>query len=131
MGKAAGFLLDVFSYLAALPFIVFILVWILYYFWQQDKKLATMRSMDITMVFLIAAVAGMLDQLVNLGFGSIWILILIFILAFGLLGNAQQRLKGRIDAVKSLRVIWRLGFLILSFMYVVLLFIGILTYTMA
>lgn len=130
MEKVLGFLGDLYAYLAALPFGVFALVWIAYYMRTQDRKLASTRAIDITMVFLVGAVAALLDQVISLSIGGIWLILLIFLISIGLIGNAQQRLKGKVDAAKAIRVVWRVGFLILSVLYILLLLIGILVYTL-
>lgn len=129
MEKVLSFLGDVYAYLAALPFGVFVLAWIAIYMKTQNKKLASMRAIDVTMIFLIGAVAALLDQVIGLSVGGIWLILLIFLISIGLIGNAQQRLKGKVDAAKAIKIVWRVGFLLLSVLYFMLLLIGILIYT--
>lgn len=128
MERFAGFLWDLYAYLAGLPFLVFAGVWIAVYGWKRDKRQATLRSVDITMFFLFGAAAGLLDQLFGFSYGSVWLLILLFLLAFGLIGNAQQRIKGKLDLLKAWKLVWRVGFLVFSAVYVLLMLIGIIVY---
>ena len=120
-------LLNAYALMSLVPFVIFILVWFAARWRFRDKKRATALAMDVTTFFLVGVVAGMLDTM-NFRFGGIWLLILLFLLTIGLIGNAQYRLKRQLDFRRQLRAAWRLGFLGLSAMYVVLLVIGIVRY---
>jgi hypothetical protein len=70
----------------------------------------------------------MLDIIFKISFGGIWVLLLIFLVAAGLVGNYQNRLHGAVDFKKLIKIIWRLGFLVLSCVYFLLLIIGIVNH---
>ena len=125
-----NFLRELYAYMSVLPFIIFAVVFFLYFYWKRDHRRAIVRAMDATTFFLIGADAGLTDLLFRLSFSSIWLYILVFLLAFGLIGNVQHRMKGKVDGARALRVVWRLGFFVLSFLYVLLLLAGIVTYSL-
>lgn len=88
----------------------FLITWlIIYYGCGRNKRKATYVSMDITTLFLIGSVAYMSRNLFGSGM-LLWTIILFFLIAAGLLGNLQNRIKGRIDLVKIVRTLGRLGF---------------------
>jgi lysylphosphatidylglycerol synthetase-like protein (DUF2156 family) len=120
-------LLSTYALLSLVPFFIFILVWYVARWRIGDKKRATALAMDVTTFFLVGVVAGMLDTM-RFRFGGIWLLILLFLLAIGLIGNAQYRLRKKLDVKRQLRAAWRLGFLGLSAAYLILLVVGIVRY---
>lgn len=128
IGKAAASVADFFVWLyavmAIVPVIPFAVVWLIVYFLKKEKKLATKRAMDVTTLLLIGVVAALYNQVFQSTFGF-YLLLLLFLLGFGLIGNLQQRTKGKVDFRKTARAIWRLGFLGLSAAYVLLTAIGI------
>lgn len=126
-----AFLHNLYASLSVLPFLTFLVLWFILYVWRKDKKFATIRAMDVTMVFLIGAVSGLLDQVLGLNFGGLWMIVLVMLIAIGLLGNAQQRMKGKVDVIKAVRIVWRIGFMVLCVLYVVLMLIGMITYAAA
>jgi hypothetical protein len=118
-------LLNLYSWLAALPFVTFIVIWFGVYLFLKNKKLTTRLSMDITMLFLIGSVSVIWNQLFQAKFGF-WLIILVLLISFGLIGGYQNQAKGKTDLLKVFRVVWRLGFLTLSVLYIALLLANIL-----
>lgn len=123
-----NFIANAYAVMASVPFLAFLLLWFIVYGLTSDKKKATATAMDITTLLLFGVVAAMLDLTFQFSFGGIWLLLLIFLIALGLIGNAQHRLHGRINVKRQLRVVWRLGFLGLGALYFVLLLIGLSSY---
>lgn len=80
--------------------------------------------MDVTTALLIGCVAVLFDELFNSRFG-IYGILLFMLLGGGLLGNAQFRKRGAVDAKKIFRTIWRLSFFTMSVLYIVFMCIGI------
>lgn len=111
-------LLNVYALFAVLPFVTFIIIWFIANKVWRDARKATLLAGDITTVFLIAAVAVELDILFPNWFGGIWLIFMLLLIAVGLLGGAQHRLKGKVNIRKLVRIIWRLSFLLLSFAYI-------------
>ncbi|MFS1513483.1 DUF3397 domain-containing protein [Chengkuizengella sp. SCS-71B] len=125
-----GYVLDtvstIYAIFSILPFISFGIFWIVLFFKYENKKKVTNLAMDFTTPFLIGAVAVMYDIIFqSSSFGGIWIIVLIFLIFGGLVGNLQNRLKGKVHIKKLFRVIWRIGFLVLSTSYILFLFIGV------
>lgn len=118
-------LVNIFTFLAIAPFVSFILVWIIFYFIYQEKKKATQIAMDVTVVFLIIVVSAMYNDIFNSRIGF-WLIVLCFLLATGFIGNAQNRLKGRLDFPKIYKIVWRVGFIVLACLYVLFMIIGII-----
>ncbi|WP_025853438.1 DUF3397 domain-containing protein [Paenibacillus ehimensis] len=124
MSALFGWLQQLYTFLALVPFVAFFIVWVTVYYYTKDKRRATHLSMDITTLFLIGSVAFMSRNLFDSGM-LLWTIVLLFLVAAGLLGNMQNRLKGKIDLIKIARTLGRLGFVLLAACYVLLLFIGI------
>ena len=118
---------DGFVLFSILPFFPFIIAWFIGSFWISPKKKAFMLAMDVTTAFLIASVGGLYNTILDSKSGFYWIMFIILIAA-GLFGGLQHRKTGQIDIRKLARIIWRISFFILSFLYIVLLFIGIIVY---
>lgn len=113
----------IYAVLAVVPYIPFLLVWFVVYFLKKEKKLATKWAMDVTTAFLIGVVAALYNTIFQSTFGF-YLLLIFFLLAFGLLGNFQYRSKGRADLRRIARAVWRLGFLGLTAAYLVLIIIN-------
>ena len=124
MNSIVDMLIHVYAFSAAVPFLWFFLLWIGGYFWLRDGKRATKLAMDVTTLLLIGSVSVLFKQLFDSGFGFFMIL-LFFLIGYGLLGNFQYRIRGKINHIKIIRVLWRVGFLTLSVAYVLFLFIGL------
>lgn len=112
--------------IATFAFLVFPLVWIIGYGIKGNKKIASRLAADITMIFLIGAVALLYDRLFDTSFNGFWIIVLFLLLLAGFIGNAQNRLRGKVDPIKIGRAVWRLGFLVLGFMYLLFFLSGII-----
>ncbi|MDP5273142.1 DUF3397 domain-containing protein [Chengkuizengella axinellae] len=126
MGYILNAVGTIYAILSLLPFVSFGLLWVVLYFKFENKKKATNLAMDFTTPLLIGAVAVMYDLIFeSSSFGGIWLIILIFLIFGGLIGNLQNRLKGKVHIKKLVRVIWRIGFLVLSTSYILFLFLGI------
>lgn len=113
-----------YAYLAVIPIIPFAVILFGYGAYIQDRKKAFRLAMDITTTFLIGCVAVLFDELFSSKFG-IYGILLFMLLGGGLLGNAQFRKKGAIDAKKIFRTVWRLSFFTMSLLYIVFMCIGI------
>lgn len=114
----------VYAAFAVMPIFTFALVWGIAYLWRKEKKLAVKHAMDITTVFLFGVVATLYNSIFNSNFGF-YLLLLIFLLGFGLFGNLQHRTKGTVDVKRIARATWRLGFLGLSAAYLLLMTVHI------
>jgi hypothetical protein len=121
-------ILTIYTVIATFAFLVFPLVWIIGYGVSGNKKTASRLAADITMVFLIGSVASMYDSLFDTSFRGFWIIVLFLLLLAGFIGNAQNRLRGKVDPVKIGRAVWRLGFLVLGFMYLLFFMIRIIIF---
>ncbi|KIL41736.1 hypothetical protein SD70_05030 [Gordoniibacillus kamchatkensis] len=117
----------VYALLATVPFLAFALFWGLGYLIFRDKKRSTRLAMDVTTLLLVGAVASMWNRLFQSNFGF-WLIVLAILIAVGLLGGYQNREKGAIDMRKIVRIVWRIGFVCLSALYVVFLVLNIGAY---
>ncbi|SEN11244.1 DUF3397 domain-containing protein [Paenibacillus sp. OV219] len=114
----------IYAFLAVLPIIPFVLVYFGYAAYTGDRKQAFRIAMDVTTALLIGCVAVLFNLLFKSNFGLYGIL-LVLLLGGGLLGNAQYRLKGNVDFRRIMRAIWRLGFFVMAFCYLILMCIGL------
>lgn len=127
LGKIGQVLMELYAYIAIMPFAVFGVVWFAAYYLTQNKKKATTLAMDVTTACLVGVVSAQFDMVFGMKYGF-WMIVLILLIGMGLIGNAQHRMRGSIDVRKQFRVVWRLGFVALSAFYIVFLMIGISTY---
>lgn len=117
----------IYAVFAMMPFLSFAVIWTILYLWNGNKKLTTRITMDITFILLIGAVSGMLQKLTGSLWGF-WAIILTGLIAAGLIGGRQHRIRGRIHAGNIYKCIARAGFLILSVLYIVLFIVSIVYY---
>jgi hypothetical protein len=113
-------LITLYTWLAVFPFISFVIIWFVVYAFLKNKKMTTRLSMDITMFFLIGSVSATWNHLFHVEFGF-WMIIFVLLVAFGLIGGYQNQTKKHSDLLKVFRVVWRLGFLALFALYIILL----------
>jgi hypothetical protein len=124
MNVLASWISTIYAVLAVAPFITFILLWFLVFIFLRDKKMTTRLTMDVTTLFLLGSVSLMWNQLFHTNFGF-WLIALVLLIAFGIIGGYQTHLKGKTELLKVSRVVWRLSFLGLSALYILLFFLHI------
>ncbi|USB35016.1 DUF3397 domain-containing protein [Paenibacillus sp. YPG26] len=122
-------LLAPFVFFSALPFVPFLLVYGIHYFWngRRDRRKSLLLAVDVTTVFLILSVSALFNQIFVSGFGFYFILLLLLIIG-GLIGGAQNRMKGKVDVKRLVRAVWRLAFLGAGFAYILFVIIGFSPY---
>ncbi|GKS12501.1 hypothetical protein YDYSY3_35010 [Paenibacillus chitinolyticus] len=108
---------SIYAVLALLPFLSFVLIWIIVYIVTKEKKKSTRITMDLTTFLLLGSVASLWNSLFSSSFG-LWFLLLVILIVFGLIGGYQNDRKGKMELGKSLRIVWRLSFMGLSLLYV-------------
>ncbi len=116
---------SIFALATIIPFVTFIILRVVLSRLMEDKKRAKDITIDVTTALLIFSVSAMFNVIFEPGISGIWILLLAFLIAFGLAGGAQTRQQGQVDLAKTFRIIWRVGFLVLSLLYVIFFFVGI------
>lgn len=125
-----GLLSDTLTVLAIVPIIPFLLVYFIHYYVKKDKKAALLLAMDVTTLFLILAAAALFNIVFKSGFG-LYLIVLVLLIAGGLIGGAQNRLKGKVDVRRLLRAVWRLAFAGTGVAYILLFLITFITYISA
>lgn len=121
------FLKNSFIFLSILPFFPFLLVYFIHYRRKHNKKASLKAAMDVTTLFLIISVSALFNLTFNSSFGF-YLILLLLLIGVGLVGSAQNRLKGRVDVQKMAKLIWRMSFVIMSFSYLLFTIIGIVKY---
>ncbi|MGN7454987.1 DUF3397 domain-containing protein [Paenibacillus pasadenensis] len=114
----------IYAVLAAAPFLPFAAVYLGSRMLTGDKGRSFRLAMDVTTLLLIGCVAVLFNRVFSNSFGLYGILLLM-LLGGGLIGNLQHRKRGEIDAAKAFRAVWRAGFFVMGFLYVVLMATGI------
>jgi len=107
-----------YAVLAVVPIVPFMVIYTIVYVRSRDRKRAIKLSMDVTTFFLVGCVATLLNGL-GTSFGPYMILLFMLLVA-GLIGNAQNRARGKIDAARLIRAVWRLSFFFMSVLYILL-----------
>lgn len=128
MGAIWGSLVQAYAFLAVVPIIPFLLIYWIVKAWRGDRNRAMRTAMDITTAFLIGCVAMLLNYRFSTDFGLYFILLLLLI-GGGLIGNAQNRIRGKVDTARLLRGIWRLTFFLMGMMYILLMFLELIVPT--
>lgn len=110
---------------ALVPIIPFFIVYFVLKARTGDRKQAIRTAMDVTTAFLISTVAVLINNRFGGSFG-LYLILLVMLIGGGLIGNAQNRARGKVDAAKLFRAVWRLSFFGMSVLYVLLMFIEII-----
>ncbi|UQZ32896.1 DUF3397 domain-containing protein [Paenibacillus sp. PK3_47] len=113
--------------LSVIPVVPFLLVYFIGIGLKKEKRSTLFLAMDITTIFLLLSVSALFNNIFNSQFGFFLILIIVLISA-GLIGGAQNRLKGKVDGKRLLRAVWRLSFFFLGACYVLFMITGLIRY---
>ncbi|KUP22897.1 DUF3397 domain-containing protein [Paenibacillus sp. DMB5] len=113
--------------LGVIPIVPFLIVYFIGIGLRKDKKKTLLLAMDVTTLFLLLSVSALFNILFNAEFGFYFILLIVLISA-GLIGGAQNRIKGKVDGRRLFRAVWRLAFFFLGALYVLFLFIVLIQY---
>ncbi|WP_410514505.1 DUF3397 domain-containing protein [Paenibacillus sp. BR2-3] len=113
--------------LSVIPVFPFLLVYFISIALKRDKKKSFLLAMDVTTLFLLLSVSALFNNIFQSGFGF-YLILLIVLIAAGLIGGAQNRLKGKVDGKRLLRAVWRLSFLFMSVGYVLFMLVGLFKY---
>ncbi|WP_172194133.1 DUF3397 domain-containing protein [Saccharibacillus qingshengii] len=105
--------------LCVLPFLPFVLVYGAGLLRKEKRGLSFRRAMDLTTPFLIIAVSALYNYIFGSSFGFYLIMLILIVLA-GLLGSMQNRKRGRVEPGRLFKGLWRMSFLILVPLYLIL-----------
>lgn len=119
------FIIQIYKALAYIPHLTFLIIWFLIYFIKKDKKKSTRIAVDIAAVLLLGKVAMQMHTIFGSWFGF-WFMLFIILLLTGIIGRQQNEIRGFVHLPRILKILSRLGFVVLSFIYVVLLLIGLI-----
>lgn len=122
-----GFLRDSFTTLSVIPVIPFMIIYFTGLALKKEKRKTVMLAMDVTTVFLLLCVSALFNNIFHTSFGF-YLILLIVLISAGLIGGAQNRMKGQVDGKRLLRAVWRLSFFFMSFSYVLFMVAGFIKY---
>ena len=122
-----GLLMNSVITLSLIPIVPFLIVYLIGRGLKKDKKKTFMLAMDVTTFFLLLSVSALFNNLFNNGFGF-YLILLIVLISTGLIGGAQNRLKGKVDGKRLFRAVWRLSFFFMSVGYLLFMFVGLIKY---
>jgi hypothetical protein len=125
MSAIWGSLVQAYAFLAVVPVIPFFLVYWIVKVRRADRRKAIRTAMDVTTAFLIGCVAMLLNRRLSTDFG-LYFIILLLLIGGGLIGNAQNRIRGKVDTSKLVRGVWRLTFFLMGLMYLLLMCLEII-----
>lgn len=111
--------------LSVIPIFPFLIVYFISIALKRDKKKSFLLAMDVTTIFLFLSVSALFNITFQNGFGF-YLILLVVLIAAGLIGGAQNRLKGQVDSKRLLRAVWRLSFLFMSIGYFLLMCVGLI-----
>jgi hypothetical protein len=111
------FLNDLLAFVIAFPFVATVLFGGIAYWTSATPKRSVNLIVDGSGVFFWFSILA-LFKVRNPGSEPlVWLLIIFGVLA-GLMLFLQWKIRGKIDPIRVLRSIWRIGFLVSIFMYV-------------
>jgi hypothetical protein len=113
-------LVKAYAVLAVVPIVPFLLVFGVALLRGGNRKKAIRMAMDVTNAFLIGCVAMLINLRLHTNFG-LFFLILLLLIGGGLIGNAQNRIRGKLDTSKLIRAVWRLSFFAMIILYALLM----------
>jgi asparagine N-glycosylation enzyme membrane subunit Stt3 len=119
------FIVNIYKALAYIPHLTFIVIWFLIYFIKKDKKKSTRLAIDITTVLLLGTVAMQMHTIFGSWFGF-WFMLFIILFVTGIIGRQQNEIRGFVYLPRILKILSRIGFVVLTFIYVVLLLVGLI-----
>ncbi|MFM1650487.1 DUF3397 family protein [Brevibacillus sp. B_LB10_24] len=120
-----GILASVWGIFTTIPFVGFVLVYLIVYAVKSDRRRALSWSINITNIFLIHAILVLHAQNWPEAWSAWWGILLLFAGLAGLLGYLQMRLRGSVSIRKIGFSTWRLSFLILCVAHVFLFSAGL------
>ncbi len=121
------FLRNSFITLSVIPVVPFFIVYYIGLGLKREKKKTFLLAMDVTTLFLLLSVSALFNNIFQSGFGF-YLILLIVLISAGLIGGAQNRLKGKVDWKRLLRAVWRLSFLFMSIGYLLFMVVGLIKY---
>ncbi|WP_342436798.1 DUF3397 domain-containing protein [Paenibacillus sp. FSL L8-0436] len=121
------FLRNSFITISVIPIVPFLIVYFAGIGLKKEKKSTFLLAMDVTTLFLLLSVSALFNIIFDSGWGF-YLILLIVLISTGLIGGAQNRLKGKVDKKRLLRAVWRLTFFFMTVSYILFLFVGLIRY---
>ncbi|MBW4080095.1 DUF3397 domain-containing protein [Paenibacillus sp. S150] len=121
------FLQNSFVALSVIPVVPFLIVYFIGLGLKKDKRSTFLLAMDVTTLFLFISASALFNMTFKSGFG-LYLILLIVLISAGLIGGAQNRLKGNVDGKRLLRAVWRLSFFFMGTLYVLFMIAGLINY---
>jgi hypothetical protein len=121
------FLRNSFIAISVIPIVPFLIVYFAGIGLKKEKKSTFLLAMDVTTLFLLLSVSALFNIIFDSGWGF-YLILLIVLISTGLIGGAQNRLKGKVDGKRLLRAVWRLSFFFMTVSYILFLVLGLIQY---
>ncbi|MEK4060124.1 MULTISPECIES: DUF3397 domain-containing protein [Paenibacillus] len=121
------FLRNSFITISVIPIVPFLIVYFAGIGLKKEKKSTFLLAMDVTTLFLLLSVSALFNIIFDSGWGF-YLILLIVLISTGLIGGAQNRLKGKVDGKRLLRAVWRLTFFFMTVSYILFLVVGLIQY---
>ncbi|WP_438492328.1 DUF3397 domain-containing protein [Paenibacillus sp. IHBB 3054] len=121
------FLRNSFITISVIPIVPFLIVYFAGIGFKKEKKSTFLLAMDVTTLFLLLSVSALFNIIFDSGWGF-YLILLIVLISTGLIGGAQNRLKGKVDGKRLLRAVWRLSFFFMTVSYILFLVVGLIQY---
>lgn len=120
-----GLLMNSVIALSIIPILPFLIVYFIGIGLKKDKKKTILIAMDVTTFFLVLSVSALFNIAFENGFGF-YLILLIVLISAGLIGGAQNRLKGKVDGKRLFRAVWRISFFFMSAGYLLFMIVGLI-----
>jgi len=127
VSRLFGWIVDAYALLATFSFGWFLFVWAAVRLYTRDARRAVRIAMDATTAPLAGSVYGL--SVIVFGRPAVFFAaVLVLMLLFGWMGNAEKRATGRVRYGKLFRAVWRAAFLLFAPLEVGLLAAGLWKY---
>lgn len=113
------------AFMVTFPIIFTVVIYIIGLKFYKHKRKALHIALDSTTIFYLIAVVLLFHMLFN--HNIIGIVLIIFISLLIILIIYQWKKKTEVQAIKAIRLLWRLCFVIFFLFYILLVFLGIMS----
>lgn len=118
-----GILSSIYGIIVIFPLIGYLIAFVVLKLVLKNHRKAVLLAIDITTLIMIFSVHHLVKVIFNQSF--FWLIVIIMLFFAAILVLYVYKTKGEIEYEKIFKSIWRMYFLILLVMYVLLMLIGI------
>ncbi|QDP40083.1 DUF3397 domain-containing protein [Radiobacillus deserti] len=113
------------GFMLTFPFLISLIVFYVSYSFSKKKWKSIHRMVHYTAILYIMAVMVLLQDL--LGFSVVGFILITLLVLLSVFVILERNMHGEVIFLRAWKLFWRCSFLIFFFLYIILVFIGILS----